>query len=151
MFEAAKAKPKRTLKISEECLTSSVSKEKLGVNSTFREKGVHLLSKGKLAIVLLVEETEKQGGGYDSDLVDPESYETSPSSLLQKLLFDDQRFVKVELSFSFSFLSFSIQFYKDEKSITCMFFDENLSVICSLSLLCLLLIYCHIMSCLLSY
>lgn len=92
------------------------------------------MSKGKLAIVLLVEESEKQGGGYDSDLVDSESYETSPSSLLQKLLFDDQRFVKVVLIFSFSFLSFSIQFYKHEKSITCMFFDENLSVICSLSL-----------------
>lgn len=99
MFEAAKAKPKRTLKISEECLTPSVSKEKLGANSTFREKGVHLVSKGKLAIVLLVEESEKQGGGYDSDLVDSESYETSPSSLLQKLLFDDQRFVKVVLIF----------------------------------------------------
>lgn len=57
------------------------------------------MSKGKLAIVLLVEESEKQGGGYDSDLVDSESYETSPSSLLQKLLFDDQRFVKVVLIF----------------------------------------------------
>jgi len=27
------------------------------------------------------------------------------------------------LIFSFSFVSFSIKFYKDEKSITCMFFD----------------------------
>ncbi|XP_062163262.1 uncharacterized protein LOC133870204 isoform X3 [Alnus glutinosa] len=94
LFEAAEAKPKSTLKISEECLTSSASKEKLGANLIFREKGVHLMSKGKLAIVLFVEESEKQGGGYDSDLVDSENYETSPSSL-QKLLFDDQSFVKV--------------------------------------------------------
>jgi hypothetical protein len=102
LFEAAEAKPKSTLKISEECLTSSASKEKRGANSTFREKGDHLMSKGKLAIVLFVEESEKQGGGYDSDLVDSESYETSPSSLLQKLPFDDQRFVKVVLIFSFA-------------------------------------------------
>ncbi|XP_059439372.1 uncharacterized protein LOC132171970 [Corylus avellana] len=96
LFEAAEAKPRSTLKISEECLTSSARKEKRGANSTFREKGVHLMSKGKLAIVLFVEESEKQGGGYDSDLVDSENYETSPSSLLQKLPFDDQRFVKIE-------------------------------------------------------
>jgi len=57
-----------------------------------------------LAIVLFMEESEKQGGGYDSDLVDSENYETSPSSL-QKLLFDDQSFVKVVW---YSFLVFHL-------------------------------------------
>ncbi|KAM4101115.1 hypothetical protein ACJW30_05G118900 [Castanea mollissima] len=96
LFRATEAKLTSTLKISEECLTSCASKEKLGTNSTFREKGLHILSEGKSAIVLVVNESDRQGWGYDPDLVDFESFETSPSSLIQTLLCDDQRFVKIE-------------------------------------------------------
>lgn len=103
MFRATEAKLTSTLKISEECLTSCASKEKLGTNSTFREKGLHILSKGKSAIVLVVNESERQGWGYDPDLVDFESFETSPSSLIQTLLCDDQRFAKVCTHFYFFF------------------------------------------------
>ncbi|XP_041027993.1 uncharacterized protein LOC121267962 isoform X2 [Juglans microcarpa x Juglans regia] len=96
LVRSSETKKTSTLKISEECLTSSASKEKLGANWAFQERGLHLMSKGKLAIVLVVNESEEQACSSDHDLVDSLSNETSPCSLLQKSLCDDQRFVEIE-------------------------------------------------------
>lgn len=90
MFRAAEAKLTSTLKISEECYISSASNEKLDANWTFQERGLHLMSEGKLAVVLVVSESEKQGWGSGLDLVESESDGILPHSLLQKFLCEDQ-------------------------------------------------------------
>uniref|UniRef100_A0A5B6YUJ3 Uncharacterized protein n=1 Tax=Davidia involucrata TaxID=16924 RepID=A0A5B6YUJ3_DAVIN len=84
-----------TLRISEECFTTG-SGEKLNANLRLQEKGQLLTSEGKVAIVLVVDDSKRQGSGSDPILVDSERTEDSPCLLLQTLLSDDQRLVKVE-------------------------------------------------------
>ncbi|KAI4295369.1 hypothetical protein L6164_035423 [Bauhinia variegata] len=71
------------------------SKEKLAGNISMQEKGLHLMSKGKMAIVLILNGKENQGRTYDPDIVE-NGTETSAFPILQKLLCDDEKFVKVE-------------------------------------------------------
>lgn len=86
-----------TLSISEDCFTSSASREKLAVHFHLHEKGLHLTSEGKVAIVLVVNDSDKQGWGGDLDLVESQSTANSPYMLLA----DDQRFIKVKIIFYF--------------------------------------------------
>ncbi|XP_004293660.1 PREDICTED: uncharacterized protein LOC101308845 [Fragaria vesca subsp. vesca] len=70
-----------TLEISEKCLISSASEDKLGTHFHYQQTGVDLISKGKVAIALVVNNSD-----------DPENSMVS----FQTLLCDDQRFVKME-------------------------------------------------------
>ncbi|XP_015876137.3 uncharacterized protein LOC107412831 [Ziziphus jujuba] len=81
-----------TLSISEDCFTSGASREKLAVHFHLHEKGLHLTSEGKVAIVLVVNDSDKQGWGGDLDLVESQSTANSPYMLLA----DDQRFIKMD-------------------------------------------------------
>lgn len=92
---------KSTLKISEGSLNPCPSVEKVGANFSLQEKGCQLVSKGKFAMVLVVDGSEKQGRECDPDSVDFESTENKPLSLLQMLLSDAQRFVEVIPYFGF--------------------------------------------------
>ncbi|KAL5577128.1 hypothetical protein UlMin_018827 [Ulmus minor] len=82
------------LSVSEDCLTSSATKDKLGGHFPLQEKGLQLISEGKVAVILLVNESDYQERAGDLDPEDSESTENS-SSLLQTLV-DDKRFVKIE-------------------------------------------------------
>ena len=90
------------MSISEDCFPSGASREKLGAHFHLHEKGLHLTSEGKVAIVLVVNESDKRGWSGDLDLVDFQSTENSQYSFIQKLLVDDQRFIKVVLILYFS-------------------------------------------------
>ncbi|CAK9140137.1 unnamed protein product [Ilex paraguariensis] len=83
-----------TLKLADEILTNG-SGEKLNANSRLRENGHLLTSDGKVAIVLVVDGSEKLGSGSDTNLVDRKRTE-DPCLLLEALLCDDQRLVKIE-------------------------------------------------------
>lgn len=76
-----------TLEISEKCLISSASEDKLGTHFHYQQTGVDLISKGKVAIALVVNNSD-----------DPENSMVS----FQTLLCDDQRFVKVIVALYFS-------------------------------------------------
>ncbi|KAF9666444.1 hypothetical protein SADUNF_Sadunf16G0230000 [Salix dunnii] len=84
---------KSSLMISKEVITCA-NEEKLGANFKLQEKGLSLFSKGKVAIVLVLNDFEK-GKGDDPGVVDSESSENSLPFFLQKSLSDDQTFVKV--------------------------------------------------------
>ncbi|XP_059669282.1 uncharacterized protein LOC132314429 [Cornus florida] len=84
-----------TLRISEECLATGRG-EKLNANSELQEKGHLLTSSGKVAIALAVDDSEMQGSVSDPNLVDSERMEDSSCLLLQKLLCDVKKFVKIE-------------------------------------------------------
>ncbi|XP_044461479.1 uncharacterized protein LOC123192863 isoform X2 [Mangifera indica] len=83
-----------TLKVSECCITPCASKEKVGAHFNLLEKGRNLVSEGKIAMVLVVNDSERQGS--DPFSVDSESNENKTSSLVQTILCDDQRLVKME-------------------------------------------------------
>ncbi|KAJ0018906.1 hypothetical protein Pint_10081 [Pistacia integerrima] len=85
-----------TLKISEGCIIPGASKEKVGAHFNLLEKGHNLVSEGKIAMVLVVNDSERQGRGSDPDSVDSGSTENKTLALIQTLLFDDQRLVKME-------------------------------------------------------
>lgn len=87
------AKPVSTKQISKGSL-SNESREKLGENITMHEKGLHLISEGKMAIVLLLNEKENWGYICDPDTTSNEATEISSVPLLQKLL-SDENFIKV--------------------------------------------------------
>ncbi|KAH7545103.1 hypothetical protein FEM48_Zijuj01G0057700 [Ziziphus jujuba var. spinosa] len=89
-----------TLSISEDCFTSSASREKLAVHFHLHEKGLHLTSEGKVAIVLVVNDSDKQGWGGDLDLVESQSTANSPYMLLA----DDQRFIKVRVQMAWKLM-----------------------------------------------
>ncbi|XP_021685587.2 uncharacterized protein LOC110668570 isoform X2 [Hevea brasiliensis] len=94
LISAAKTKLiKSSLKLSKKCLTPCVGEENVFVN--FQEKGVHLLTEGKVGIVLVVNDFKK-GSGDSPDVVGSKRTEDSTFSLLQKLLSDDQKFLKME-------------------------------------------------------
>lgn len=107
MVSALKAKEKTsTLEISEECLVSSASKYKLGTHFHLQEKGVDLISKGKAAIALVVNDSgnlQEPQLACNPDHENSDSTEKSVSPFLQTLLCDDQRFIKVILILDFSF------------------------------------------------
>ncbi|XWS19778.1 hypothetical protein CRYUN_Cryun31cG0045900 [Craigia yunnanensis] len=84
------------LRISEKCFTPCTSEEKLGANFTLQEKALHLVSKGKVAVVLDMSDNRNWGKEYDPGLAFSMSMENLETSSLQTLLCDDQRFVKVE-------------------------------------------------------
>ena len=67
-----------------------------------QEKGLHLISEGKMAIVLLLNEKENQTQTSicDPGFVQNEAAQTSTFPFLQKLLSDDDNFVKVANYFS---------------------------------------------------
>ena len=90
----------RTLKVSKKCLTTPGSEEKLDSNFELQEKGLHLMSKGKMAIVLFVNDSEKHGRCSVPELVDSESAGNS-TSFLQTLLSDDRISLKVKCYFKF--------------------------------------------------
>ena len=80
---------------SEDCFGSTASKETLGAHFPLQKKGLQLASEGKVAIVLVMNDSSTEGAAGDVDLVNSESTESLPFSLLQTLLLDDQRFTKV--------------------------------------------------------
>ncbi|XP_021599398.1 uncharacterized protein LOC110605268 isoform X3 [Manihot esculenta] len=83
------------LKLSKECFTPCVGEENLAAN--LQEKGVHLLSKDKVAIVLVVNDIEEERGRGDSpDVVGSKRTEDATFSVLQKSLSDDKKFLKME-------------------------------------------------------
>ena len=77
------------LVISEDCLISTASKEKLVAHFPLQEKGLQLISDGKVAVVLAVNDRNTQGLAGDFDLVNSKSIETLP--------LNDERFIKVLL------------------------------------------------------
>ncbi|KAJ6751695.1 hypothetical protein OIU85_002151 [Salix viminalis] len=85
---------KSSLMISKEVITCA-NEEKLGADFKLQEKGLSLFSKGKVAIVLVLNDIEK-GKGDNPGVVDSESSEKSLPFFLQKSLSDDQAFVKIE-------------------------------------------------------
>ncbi|KAI9127207.1 hypothetical protein K1719_001766 [Acacia pycnantha] len=88
------AKPVSTIQISKGSLFNE-SREKLGEDMTMHEKGLHLISEGKMAIVLLLNEKENWGCICDPYTTSNEATEISSVPLLQKLL-SDEKFMKVE-------------------------------------------------------
>lgn len=81
------------MQISEESFLTG-SEEKLVGDINIQEKGLGLISEGKMAIVLLLNEKESQGCIRVPDIVENETI-TSTLNVLQKLLCDHEQFVKV--------------------------------------------------------
>ncbi|KAF7840404.1 Ribosome maturation factor rimM [Senna tora] len=94
LVSALEAKHVRSKQILKESIFNE-SKDNLVGNITLQEKGLHLLSKGKMALVMLLNEKEDWGCIHDPDIVENEATETSSVPLLQKLLCDEN-FIKVE-------------------------------------------------------
>lgn len=95
LVSAMEEKRIRTVQISEKSLLTG-SKTKLVRNIiNMKEKGVELISNGKMAIVLLLKEKENEGCIYDPEVVENEATETSTLRMLQNLLSDHEKFVKV--------------------------------------------------------
>nr|BAE71246.1 hypothetical protein [Trifolium pratense] len=96
LVSAVQEKHISTLKISEKSLLTG-SKDKLVRNIIkMQEKGLELISKGKMAIVLLLNEKENEGCIYDPDVVESEATENPTLLMLQNLLCDHDKFVKVK-------------------------------------------------------
>ncbi|XVF40221.1 hypothetical protein PTKIN_Ptkin01aG0094200 [Pterospermum kingtungense] len=100
------------LRISEKCFPPCTSEEKLGANFPLQEKALHLVSKGKVAVVLDMSNHRSQEKEHDPGLAFSMSMENSETSFLQTLLCGDERLVKVvprlELSFGKYFHSLSV-------------------------------------------
>lgn len=88
-----------TLSVSEDCFPSGACREKLGPHFHLHDRGRHLTSEGKVANVLVINDSDKRGWSGDFDLVDSQSTENSQYPFFQTLLANDQRFIKVVLSF----------------------------------------------------
>ncbi|KAF4357423.1 hypothetical protein G4B88_009742 [Cannabis sativa] len=95
LFSGNRKEKFSTLVISEDCLDSTASKEKLGAHFPLKEKGLQLISEGKVAVVLVLNDINMQGLADDLDLVNSKIIENSSFSQLQTLL-DDERFIKME-------------------------------------------------------
>ncbi|CAN0853760.1 hypothetical protein LINGRAHAP2_LOCUS5727 [Linum grandiflorum] len=90
----ARAKLKNgSLKISQDQLTCS-SVNGSGETLRFHENGCHLVSEGKIAIVLAVSNLENKGADSDNQIVDSKSIQTE--TFLSKSFSDNQTFVKME-------------------------------------------------------
>lgn len=83
-----------SLKISEKCLAASSERE-LGECSEFRENGLELVSKSKLASVLVLNSRKWRNSGLDSGTTSGDE-EDSAISLFETLLSDDQGFIQIE-------------------------------------------------------
>ncbi|KAL7243316.1 hypothetical protein ACSBR1_015668 [Camellia fascicularis] len=83
-----------TLKISDECLSNSGCGEKSNASSKLQEKGHLLTSEGKVAIVLYMNDFQRQESGFATDLVD--KAEDSSCLLVEAFFHDNLRFVKIE-------------------------------------------------------
>ncbi|KAL7212636.1 hypothetical protein ACSBR2_015340 [Camellia fascicularis] len=83
-----------TLKISDECLSNSGCGEKSNARSKLQEKGHLLTSEGKVAIVLYMNDFQRQESGFATDLVD--KAEDSSCLLVEAFFHDNLRFVKIE-------------------------------------------------------
>ncbi|XP_028110987.1 uncharacterized protein LOC114309445 isoform X2 [Camellia sinensis] len=82
------------LKISDECLSNSGCGEKSNASSKLQEKGHLLTSEGKVAIVLYMNDFQRQESGFATDLVD--KAEDSSCLLVEAFFHDNLRFVKIE-------------------------------------------------------
>lgn len=82
-----------SLKISEKYLTS-ISIEKLDTYSEHGETGVHLISEGKFATILVLNSGNPEKY-FESDDVDIENGENPTISQLETLLSDKQTFIQV--------------------------------------------------------
>lgn len=83
MVSAIEAKLINSIQISEEYFLNG------GKNKLFRdmqEKGLELMSKGKMAIVFLLNDKEHQGSISDSNKVENEAIDTSVLHMFQKVL-----------------------------------------------------------------
>ncbi|KAK6932260.1 RimM, N-terminal [Dillenia turbinata] len=81
-----------TMKLPETCLTSPREEETADTSSTMRQKGLNLLSEGKLAMVFIIDDGKK----YDPDLVDSKSAEDSFYSCIETLFTADLKYLKAE-------------------------------------------------------
>uniref|UniRef100_A0A151UGW7 Ribosome maturation factor rimM n=1 Tax=Cajanus cajan TaxID=3821 RepID=A0A151UGW7_CAJCA len=91
LVSAIKAKLINSIQISEESFSNG-SENKLVRD--MQEKGLELMSEGKMAIVLLLNEKEHQGSICDSNMFENEAIDTSVLHMLQKVLCDGENFVK---------------------------------------------------------
>lgn len=83
-------------------VSTTGSGEKLKASSKLLEKSCLLTSKGKVAIVIVMDGSRKMGSVAEPNLVDSEKTQNSPCMLLQSLLSDDHRFVKVVVASTFN-------------------------------------------------
>lgn len=81
-----------SIQISEEYFTN-VSENKLARD--MQEKGLELMSEGKMAMVFLMNGKEHQGSICNSDMVENEAIDTSVLHMFQKVLHDFENSVKV--------------------------------------------------------
>lgn len=87
---------KSALRISKGHLVHFGSDEKLDSDHEKCERGLHLLSKGKVAVIMVMDDKEDQGSGI-SDFVGSESAERRSSILqLQNFLLNERKFAKME-------------------------------------------------------
>lgn len=105
LFDASKlVKVQNTLGISDRCVISGANEEELGTHANLQKNGLDLISSGKIAIVLVVnDEGWYSNLGLVCDIADHPA-----SSSLPDLLSDDRRFAKVVF-----FPLFSSFFYTD--------------------------------------
>ncbi|XP_023520284.1 uncharacterized protein LOC111783596 [Cucurbita pepo subsp. pepo] len=85
-------KIQNTLKVSDKCVPSGANEEELGKHTSLQKKGLNLISSGKTAVVLVVND---EGWYSDLDIV-CDNAEHPTSSSLPDLLGDDRRFAKIE-------------------------------------------------------
>ncbi|KAK7359155.1 hypothetical protein VNO77_01102 [Canavalia gladiata] len=95
LVSAIEAKLISSIQISEESFSNG-SENKLVRDMNMQEKGLELLSEGKMAIVFLLNEKEYEGHICDLDTGESEATDTSALHMLQKLLSDHENFVKVK-------------------------------------------------------
>ncbi|XP_061362563.1 uncharacterized protein LOC133306282 [Gastrolobium bilobum] len=95
LVSALEAKLISTMQISAKSFLNG-SEDKLVRDINMQEKGLKLMSEGKMAIVLFLNENENQGCICDSDNVENEATGTLALDMLQKLLHDHENFVKVK-------------------------------------------------------
>lgn len=96
LFDASKLeKVQNSLRISDRCVLSGANEEELDTRANLQEKGLNLISSGKTAVVLVVND---EGWYSDLDIV-CDIAEHPKSSSLSDLLCDDRRFAKVVFYF----------------------------------------------------
>lgn len=91
LLDVTRSKVQGALEISKDCLASFPNMEKLGASFSFHESGSRLISDGKVAIVLVVNEIEN---------IDPSDPDFWSETVSHMLCHDDQKLVRVSLLFS---------------------------------------------------
>ncbi|XP_043699697.1 uncharacterized protein LOC122650353 [Telopea speciosissima] len=88
---------KNPLKIPKDGFTCSEHTGKLDRNHQLQQRGIDLMLKGKVAIILVVDANDNYAIGLDTNLCHSESVkESSNALLLQSLLDDERRFLKID-------------------------------------------------------